>query len=132
MKIEGELISLNKNQSEVYQFLNTLENYSLIMPESNKVFEILDEKRFKFGLKGMPEIVLKLIEGNDMNTIVLSSDNDKFPFTLSGILQLISEHETQVQLVFEGDFNPMMEMMIKSPLTAFVNDLSKGIALKLA
>ena len=132
MKIEGELISLNKNQSEVYQFLNTLENYSLIMPESNKVFEILDEKRFKFGLKGMPEIVLKLIEGNDMNTIVLSSDNDKFPFTLSGILQLISEHETQVQLVFEGDFNPMMEMMIKSPLTAFVNDLSKGISLKLA
>ncbi len=132
MKIEGELIRLNKNQSEVYQFLNTLENYSLIMPESNKVFEILDEKRFKFGLKGMPEIVLKLIEGNDMNTIVLSSDNDKFPFTLSGLLQSISAHETQVQLVFEGDFNPMMEMMIKSPLTAFVNDLSKGISLKLA
>ena len=132
MKIEGELIHLNKNQSEVYQFLNTLENYSLIMPESNKVFEILDENRFKFGLKGMPEIVLKLIEGNDMNTIVLSSDNDKFPFTLSGLLQSISAHETHVQLVFEGDFNPMMEMMIKSPLTAFVNDLSKGISLKLA
>ena len=132
MKIEGELIHLNKNQSEAYQFLNTLENYSLIMPESNKVFEILDEKRFKFGLKGMPEIVLKLIEGNDMNTIVLSSDNDKFPFTLSGLLQSISAHETQVQLVFEGDFNPMMEMMIKSPLTTFVNDLSKGISLKLA
>ena len=132
MKIEGELIRLNKNQSEVYQFLNTLENYSLIMPESNKVFEILDENRFKFGLKGMPEIVLKLIEGNDINTIVLSSDNDKFPFTLSGLLQSISAHETEVQLVFEGDFNPMMEMMIKSPLTAFVNDLSKGISLKLA
>ena len=132
MKIEGELIRLNKNQSEVYQFLNTLENYSLIMPESNKVFEILDENRFKFGLKGMPEIVLKLIEGNDMDTIVLSSDNDKFPFTLSGLLQSISDHDTQVQLVFEGDFNPMMEMMIKSPLTAFVNDLSKGISLKLA
>lgn len=132
MKIEGELIRLNKNQSEVYQFLNTLENYSLIMPESNKVFEILDANRFKFGLKGMPEIVLKLIEGNDMDTIVLSSDNEKFPFTLSGLLQSISDDETQLQLVFEGDFNPMMEMMIKSPLTAFVNDLSKGISLKLA
>ena len=97
MKIEGELIRLIKNQSEVYQFLNTLENYSLIMPESNKVFEILDENRFKFGLKGMPEIVLKLSEGNDMDTFVLSSDNDKFPFTLSGSLQSISDHETQVQ-----------------------------------
>tara|TARA_B100001093_G_scaffold511448_1_gene579345 strand:- start:44465 stop:44863 length:399 start_codon:yes stop_codon:yes gene_type:complete len=132
MKIEGELIHLAKAKSNVYQFLSTLENYSLIMPESNKVFEIIDYSRFKFGLKGMPEIVLKLVEGNDSNTVVLSSDNDKFPFTLSGLLHSVSEEETQVKLVFEGDFNPMMEMMIKSPLTAFVNDLSKGIELQLS
>ena len=132
MKIEGELIHLAKANLEVYQFLSTLENYSLIMPESNKVFEILDDKRFKFGLKGMPEIVLKLVESTNTNTVVLSSDNDKFQFTLSGLLHTISEQETQVKLVFEGNFNPMMEMMIKNPLTAFVNDLSKGIQLQLS
>lgn len=132
MKIEGELIHLAKANLEVYHFLSTLENYSLIMPESNKVFEILDDKRFKFGLKGMPEIVLKLVESTNTNTVVLSSDNDKFQFTLSGLLHTISEQETQVKLVFEGNFNPMMEMMIKNPLTAFVNDLSKGIQLQLS
>lgn len=132
MKIEGEIIHLAKPNHEVHQFLSTLENYSAIMPESNKVFEILDDRRFKFGLKGMPEIVLKLVESADTNSVVLSSDNDKFPFTLSGLLHSVSEQETHVQLVFEGDFNPMMEMMIKNPLTAFVNDLSKGIQLQLS
>ncbi len=132
MKIEGELVHLAKANLEVYQFLSTLENYSLIMPESNKVFEILDDRRFKFGLKGMPEIVLKLVDSTNTNAVVLSSDNDKFQFTLSGLLYTISEQETHVKLVFEGNFNPMMEMMIKNPLTAFVNDLSKGIKLQLS
>ena len=132
MKIEGELVHLAKANLEVYQFLSTLENYSLIMPESNKVFEILDDRRFKFGLKGMPEIVLKLVESTNTNAVVLSSDNDKFQFTLSGLLHTISEQETHVKLVFEGSFNPMMEMMIKNPLTAFVNDLSKGIQRQLS
>jgi hypothetical protein len=33
-----------------------------------------------------------------------------------------------VQLQFEGEFNAMMAMMIKAPLTKFVNTLTDNIA----
>ena len=33
----------------------------------------------------------------------------------------------KVQLVFDGKFNPMMAMMVKSPLKKFINTLSENI-----
>jgi hypothetical protein len=36
--------------------------------------------------------------------------------------------ESEVSLNFEGDFNPMMAMMISKPLTKFVTTLSENIA----
>ena len=49
------------------------------------------------------------------------------PFTLAADLNEISENKTEIKLNFEGDFNPMMSMMIKKPLTKFVDTLTENI-----
>ena len=42
------------------------------------------------------------------------------PFTLIANIDTVSENSSDVKLDFEGDFNPMMAMMIKGPISKFI------------
>ena len=42
------------------------------------------------------------------------------PFTLIANIDTVSENSSDVKLDFEGDFNPMMAMMIKCPISKFI------------
>ena len=54
-----------------------------------------------------------------------------FKFTLNLFL---SEHDTncKAHLVFDGDINPFMKMMVEKPLTEFFNDLVTKLERKYA
>ena len=58
---------------------------------------------------------------------MLGSASDKIPFTLTGNIYEIDDDSSEVQLVFDGKFNTMMAMMVKSPLKKFINTLSENI-----
>lgn len=76
----------------------------------------------------MPVIKLRLQETKEFNEIVLGSTSDKLKFTLTGLIEEISENESEVQLVFAGEFNAMMGMMIKNPINKFITTLSENIS----
>jgi hypothetical protein len=97
------------------------------MPENTQKFEV-DGDSFLFALKGMPEIRLILKEKTAFSNITLAAASSKLPFTLSGNLSEVSENESQAQLLFSGDFNPMMAMMVKKPLTKFIEVLAENIS----
>ena len=42
------------------------------------------------------------------------------PFTLIANIDTVSENSSDVKLDFEGDFNPMMAMMIKGHISKFI------------
>ena len=42
------------------------------------------------------------------------------PFTLIANIDTVSENSSDVKLDFEGDFNPMMALMIKGPISKFI------------
>ena len=94
------------------------------MPENISKFEVLEEDTFLFALKGMPEIVLKKKEVNAPHKIVLGAAGGKIDFSLTGNISRIEDQKSEVQLIFEGDFNPMMAMMIKSPISKFIETLA--------
>ena len=75
----------------------------------------------------MPEIKLKIKELVENEKVVLGAASDKIPFTLTGHIYEIDEQSSDVQLVFDGKFNPMMAMMVKGPLKKFINTLSENI-----
>ena len=54
----------------------------------------------------MPEIGLTIGDKQPNESIVLTSSSDKISFSLRGQLTKISETQTDVQLQFEGDFQP--------------------------
>jgi len=57
----------------------------------------------------------------------LGAASDKLPFTLTADLTVVSENTTDVQLLFEGEFNAMMAMMIKGPIGKFIETLAANM-----
>lgn len=124
MNLESSKTTVNKSQKELFEFLNDLNNFEKLMPDTITKFEV-DGESFIFSLKGMPEIRLVQKEKQEFDKIVLGAASSKLDFTLTANLTPISESETDFQLLFVGDFNPMMAMMVKKPLQNFINTLTE-------
>tara|TARA_B100000795_G_C22780280_1_gene431938 strand:+ start:844 stop:1233 length:390 start_codon:yes stop_codon:yes gene_type:complete len=127
MDIKGAIVTVNKSVKKTYEFFMTLENFELLMPSSTQKFEV-DGDSFLFALKGMPEIRLVLADSIEYSKISLAAASSKLSFTLQANIISISENSSEVQLEFQGDFNPMMAMMVKKPLTSFIDTLTENIA----
>jgi len=127
MNIKGNTVTVEKSAQEVFVFFSELKNFEQLMPADIKKFEVEGDS-FLFGLPGMPEIRLVLKNKTEFSNITLGAASSKLPFTLSADFNETSEKSTEVALNFEGDFNPMMAMMIKKPLSKFVETLTENIA----
>ena len=125
MNLESKKSVVNKSQKEFFEFLTNLQNFEKLMPSTIDKFEV-DGESFLFSLKGMPEIRLVIKEKNEFDKIVLSAASSKLNFSLTALIQPISENTCETQLLFTGDFNPMMAMMVKSPLQKFIDTLAEN------
>jgi hypothetical protein len=132
MHLESPKITLEKSAQEVYEFLAQLSNFESLMPENTDKFELINENRFLFSLKGMPEIVLEKKTQTPYSQLILGAASEKLPFSLKAELITLSEESTEVQLIFDGEFNAMMTMMVKGPLTKFLDSLIQQLQLNLS
>ena len=83
MNLESPKVNIEKSAQYLFDALSDVKNFETLMPESIAKFEVLGEDAFIFGLKGMPEIKLKMKEKVAPNKIVLGAASDKLPFTLT-------------------------------------------------
>lgn len=128
MHLEAPVARLQKSQKDTYAFLTDLQNFEKLMPDTIETFEILDEDTFRFTLKGMPEIILKRKSQEPYREVVLGAASDKVPFTLTAQITEVDTDQSEVALIFDGQFNAMMAMMIKSPITNFIGTLSGNLS----
>ncbi|HSM62995.1 MAG TPA: SRPBCC family protein [Gillisia sp.] len=127
MNLESPKVNTKKSQQEMYDFLTQVENYKQLMPDSIEKFEITKPNTFLFGLKGMPEIELEIKETVEPELVVLGSTSEKFNFSLNTVIEAAGENSSDVQMMFEGKFNAMMAMMVKSPLKKLITTLSENM-----
>ncbi|HQE33989.1 orotate phosphoribosyltransferase [Flavobacterium alvei] len=128
MNLESPKVTVEKSAEYLYTQLSDVRNFEKLMPENIAKFEVLGDDIFNFGLKGMPEIKLRLKEGVPYSKIILNAASDKLPFTLVANINAISEYSSDVKLDFEGEFNPMMAMMIKGPISKFIETLAGNMS----
>ena len=127
MYVETPGKNLTKGDKEVFDFLTNLKNFEKLMPENIDKFEVINEDRFLFALKGMPEIVLQRKNQTPNSQIILGAASEKLPFTLTADIVAKADNTSEVSLSFEGEFNAMMAMMIKKPITNFMGTLSENL-----
>ena len=124
MKLESPKTIINKPVQDTFDFLSDVKNFEKLMPETISKFEVLDTDKFLFALKGMPEIVLKKKEAIAPYKVVLGAAGGKLDFSLTANITEPNANQSEVDLVFEGEFNTMMGMMIKGPIKKFIETLA--------
>ena len=127
MNIKGDKVAVNKSASEIYEKASNPEGYKDFLPSNVSKFEA-DENGFFFAIEGMPEIGLKIKEKTPNSKVIFTSAKDSIQFDLNLLIDEVSDTESQVQIVFDGHFNPFISMMIEKPLKNFIQTLTKGIA----
>lgn len=127
MNLNSQKVTVQKSAAELCDFLTDVKNFEILMPENISKFEVIKENAFIFGLKGMPEIGLEVKEVEKPNKVVLGAMSDKLSFTLTANIEEVSEHTSTVELLFDGEFNAMMAMMIKGPISKFIEVLATNM-----
>lgn len=127
MNLDSPKVSVPKSAQYLFDQLTDVKNFEKLMPDNIAKFEVTDDDAFIFGLKGMPEIKLKMKEKTAPTKVVLGAASDKLPFTLTGNITPTSDNESDVQLHFEGEFNAMMAMMVKGPISKFIETLANNM-----
>lgn len=127
MNLESPKVTVQKSAQDLFNALTDVRNFETLMPENTAKFEVTGDDSFIFGLKGMPEIKLRMKDKVAPNKVVLGAASDKLPFTLTAAINEVSESSSEVKLSFEGSFNPMMAMMIKGPISKFIDTLANNM-----
>ncbi|MDR3272549.1 MAG: SRPBCC family protein [Flavobacteriaceae bacterium] len=127
MNITGDKVVVNKPASELYEKASNPAGYKDFLPPNISKFEA-DDNGFSFAIEGMPEIELKIKEKTLDSKVVFTSAKDSIQFDLSLLIDKVSETSSQAQIIFDGQFNPFISMMIEKPLKNFVKTLTQGIA----
>lgn len=127
MNLQSPKVTVNKSPQNTFDFLSDVKNFEKLMPENISKFEVLGEDKFLFALKGMPEIVLKKKEAIAPNKIVLGAAGGKLDFSLIANITEVNDTTSEVQLNFDGEFNAMMAMMIKGPISKFIETLASNM-----
>ena len=128
MTLNSTSNELKLSDQNLFYKLTDINNYEKIMPENISKFEIIDSNTLIFSLKGMPEIKLVFGEKISPSLITLNSSESKINFSLTAHINKIDQSNCNFSLEFNGDLNPMIQMMVKTPLQSFINDLSKNIS----
>lgn len=122
--IESPEITIKQEVHELISHYSSAKSFGALMPPEVIKFEATDES-FLFGLKGMPEVRLNVEEISE-NQVMLKSSSDKLPFYLRVKIHAVGG-VTKAKIHFEGEFNPMIKMMIQRPLQNFVNHLAQNM-----
>ncbi len=127
MKLNSKKVTVNKSASDLCDYLTEIKNFESLMPENISKFKVLNDRAFLFALKGMPEIALEVKEVQKPNKVVLGAISDKIPFSLTGNIEEVSENTSTIELLFEGEFSGMMAMMVKGPISKFIETLAGNL-----
>ena len=123
MNLETQKTIVPKSAKDLFAILEKLDTFESLLPDHCSKLEKLSDTSFVFALKGMPEIYLEKKSSTPYSQLVLGEANGKIPFQLTTNIAEISDKESEVQLLFKGDFNPIMAMMVKTPISKFIEVL---------
>ena len=127
MEITAPKQSLNKSAQSIFEVLSDLKNVEQLMPEDLEHFEMTDEDSFFFVLKGMPKIYLMRGDAEAPARLILRSARENFDFQIALHLEDTGPETCDATLDFQGEFNVMMAMMIKSPITNLIHTMADNL-----
>lgn len=119
---KSNIITINRNDLVVFNFLNDFNNFGKLMPE-----QVVDwqakQNRCSFTIKGMADLAMKLDRVAEYSLVsYLSEPPSPFEFKLIFTIEE-KDNRSAVQLAMEAALSPMLKLMAARPLQNFVQIL---------
>ena len=128
MKIETAHKEINATQEVIYNFLMDTNNFEQLFPkdkisEWESTTETCSMKVQNMGILGLKRVA------STPHALVYFDSYGKTPFKFTFNIFLEEKGEKCLaKIVFEGNVNPFMKMMVEKPLTGFMNGLSDKLS----
>ena len=120
-RIESEKATIGKPAEEIYNFLSDFNNIGKLMPPQVEEFTT-DNETCRFTIKGMATLGLKYASKTPFSEIVMTKhEKAPFDFNLICLLKEVTPGSTELQLIFDADLNPFLQMMASKPLKNFLD-----------
>ena len=126
MKIQSTPVKISYQQELVHLFLHTPSNYRSLMPDG--VVFTHTENTFSFQQGGMPLIAVRLKSSTPFEKIIWETAGGSVAFELSLSIEKLSHGQSAVCFIFQGQLNPMLQMMVKKPLTNLLENFAQKLA----
>lgn len=127
MKIKADNVSVNATQETVRNFLADANNLEVLLPQ-DKISEFQASKEAcSFKVQGGITISLVQDGDNGSNELYLKSgEKSPFPFKLT-IYMNENGASTDGYILFDGEVNAFLKMMVERPLTNLFNYMSNKL-----
>jgi|TARA_B100000123_G_scaffold132533_1_gene97867 ribosome-associated toxin RatA of RatAB toxin-antitoxin module len=126
MEIIKEIGHISCSNRSLTNFFSDIKNYKEVFSNEVSSFEILNENAFEIKIGSFPKISLTHSKSNK-NSFSLKSNSNNFEFEILINLWEISSKSSRCQIIFNGNFSMMIEMMAKKPLENFLTNIAKKI-----
>ena len=119
--IESEKKVIKASVEEVFNYLSDFNNIKDLLPQDKISDWTADMNACSFKIQNMATIPLVKERVEAPNKIFIIS-GEKAPFTFTLVVHINQkENLSEGYLVFDGDINPFLKMMVMNPLTNLFN-----------
>lgn len=127
MILESDKVQVKANIQTVFDFLKDAHNINFLLPQNNVSDFTADDTSCSFKAQG--GFVISLIQEKlEEPTKIHMKSGEKAPFPFKLVIHLEEKgDETEGQIVFDGEVNMFMKMLVEKPLGNLFNYMSKKL-----
>lgn len=127
-KITSKTKTIKASANQIYHFLSDFNNLQKLMPSQVTNWNS-SMTTCTFTIQGMATLNMKQGNNEEAKLVQMVADGkNPFHYDLNNHIEAINENESNVNIVFNADMNPMLAMMAKKPLENFINILVDELA----
>ncbi|MEI6523159.1 MAG: hypothetical protein WCO37_06660 [Bacteroidota bacterium] len=124
---KSTLITVQKTQLEVFNFLSDYNNFGKLMPEQVTNWQSTDTE-CSFTIQGMASLQMKIVERRANDLISMESfGKTPIKFILFVNIEAVNDQSCSALVSIDADINPMLKMMLDKPLSNLVEKLATKI-----
>jgi len=131
MIFESNSFDINANSKAVSDYFGKPSNLKDLLPADRIEDWNETEETCSFKIKSLAHIFLRIKDITDQKVVYTSDAEKPFPFDLN--IHITASGDTcSIKADFDADVNGFMGMMLKQPLTNFLNSLGEAASKKFA
>ena len=126
--IASKKVEVNNSAENVFNFLADFNNFEKLMPKDKISNWTSNSNECSFEINGMSSIGMKIQETSPYTSLrLVSHGKNPFSFTLDVKLEKTEKDFVISQMIFSGDINPFLKLVVEKPLTNFFNQLVENL-----